>query len=159
MSDVMNYDKEKFPLLTKEIRDLLPHRYPMLLVDRVLGIEDDNRIVGIKNVTANEEFFQGHFPEQPIFPGVLMLEALAQLGVIFAKICSDSVDKNQLYVFAGADEVRFRRPVVPGDVLKLEMSLIARKRAIWKMKGVASVDGEVAIEGILTAAVFPEKKK
>ncbi len=155
----MNYDKEKFPLLTKEIRDLLPHRYPMLLVDRVLGIEDDNRIVGIKNVTANEEFFQGHFPEQPIFPGVLMLEALAQLGVIFAKICSDSVDKNQLYVFAGADEVRFRRPVVPGDVLKLEMSLIARKRAIWKMKGVASVDGEVAIEGILTAAVFPEKKK
>jgi len=159
MSDVMNYDKEKFPLLTKEIRDLLPHRYPMLLVDRVLVIEDDNRIVGIKNVTANEEFFQGHFPEQPIFPGVLMLEALAQLGVIFAKICSDSVDKNQLYVFAGADEVRFRRPVVPGDVLKLEMSLIARKRAIWKMKGVASVDGEVAIEGILTAAVFPEKKK
>lgn len=159
MAEVMNYDKERFPLLTKDIRELLPHRYPMLLVDRVLGIEEDNTIVGIKNVTANEEFFQGHFPDQPIFPGVLMLEALAQLGVIFAKICSDSVDKNQLYVFAGADEVRFRRPVVPGDVLKLEMSLIVRKRAIWKMKGVASVDGEVAIEGILTAAVFPEKRK
>lgn len=149
----------KFPLLTQEIRELLPHRYPLLLVDRVLRIEGDSKIIGIKNVTANEEFFQGHFPAQPIMPGVMMLEALAQLGVIFAKICAEAVDRNQLYVFAGADEVRFRRPVVPGDTLQLEMSLITRKKAIWKMKGVASVEGEVATEGILTAAVLPTRRK
>lgn len=152
-------EQVSFPLLTKEIRELLPHRYPLLLVDRVLGIENENTIVGIKNVTANEQFFQGHFPDQPIMPGVLMLEALAQLGVIFAKICANSVDRNQLYVFAGADEVRFRRPVVPGDVLKLEMSLITRKKAIWKMKGVVSVEGDLAAEGILTAAAFPTRNK
>ena len=148
----------EFPLMSEQIRELLPHRYPMLLVDRVLGVENDNTIVGIKNVTNNEQFFQGHFPDRPIFPGVLMLEALAQLGVIFAKICSESVDRDALYVFAGVDEVRFRRPVVPGDVLKLEMTLIARKKTVWKMKGVASVDGEVATEGILTAAMMPSRK-
>jgi len=148
-----------FPLMSKEIRDLLPHRYPMLLVDRVIGVENDEKIIGIKNVTENEQFFQGHFPDRPIMPGVLMLEALAQLGVIFAKICSESVDRNGLYVFAGVDEVRFRRPVVPGDVLTLEMTLIAKKKSIWKMRGVASVNGDMAAEGILTAAMMPNSKK
>lgn len=160
MTNLSNQSEDiKFPLMYQEISELLPHRYPLLLIDRVLGIEDGNRIVGLKNITANEEFFQGHFPGRPIMPGVLMLEALAQLGVIFAKVCVDSVDRDQLYVFAGADEVRFRRPVVPGDVLKLEMTLLARKKAIWKMRGVASVDNEVAIEGILTAAVLPQNRK
>ena len=148
----------EFPLMTKEIRELLPHRYPLLLVDRVLGVEEGNKIIGIKNVTSNEEFFQGHFPNQPLMPGVLMLEALAQLGVIFAKICADAVDRDQLYVFAGVDEVRFRRPVVPGDVLKLEMTLLTRKKTVWKMRGVASVDGEIATEGVLTAAMMPTRK-
>ncbi len=142
----------ELPLKTEEIRKLLPHRYPMLLVDRVLRVEDGNRIIGIKNVSANESFFNGHFPEKPIMPGVLILEALAQLGVIFAKICAEAVDRERLYVFAGADEVRFRKPVVPGDVLELRMELIARKKVVWKMKGTALVDGEIACEGILTAA-------
>lgn len=143
----------ELPLKIEQIKELLPHRYPLLLVDRVIKIEGDQKIVGQKNITSNEEFFNGHFPERPIMPGVLILEALAQLGVIFAKICSDAVDKNQLYVFAGADEVRFRRPVVPGDILILQMELIARKRSLWKMKGTAFVDDEVVCEGILTAAV------
>lgn len=142
----------ELPLKTEEIRQLLPHRYPLLLVDRVLRVEDGNRIIGIKNVSANESFFNGHFPDRPIMPGVLILEALAQLGVIFAKICAEAVDRDKLYVFAGADEVRFRKPVVPGDVLELRMELIARKKSVWKMKGTALVDGEVACEGILTAA-------
>jgi 3-hydroxyacyl-[acyl-carrier-protein] dehydratase len=125
----------------------------MLLVDRVLKVENDVSITGIKNVSANEDFFNGHFPDKPIMPGVLILEALAQLGVIFAKICAEAVDRDKLYVFAGADEVRFRKPVVPGDVLELRMELIARKKVVWKMKGTALVDGEVVCEGILTAAV------
>lgn len=140
------------PLKTEAIRELLPHRYPFLLVDRVLEIEDTTRIIGIKNVSANESFFNGHFPGKPIMPGVLILEALAQLGVIFAKICAEAVDRDRLYVFAGADEVRFRKPVVPGDVLELRMELITRKKVVWKMKGTALVDGEVVCEGILTAA-------
>ncbi len=143
----------EYPLKTEHIRALLPHRYPMLLVDRVLKVENDVSITGIKNVSANEDFFNGHFPEKPIMPGVLILEALAQLGVIFAKLCAEAVDRDKLYVFAGADEVRFRKPVVPGDVLELRMELIARKKVVWKMKGTALVDGEVACEGILTAAV------
>jgi 3-hydroxyacyl-[acyl-carrier-protein] dehydratase len=154
----MNVDFE-FPLLHEQITRLLPHRYPMLLVDRVIGLKDETTIVGIKNVSANESFFNGHFPGNPIMPGVLMLEALAQLGVIYAKICSEAVDRDGLYVFAGADSVRFRRPVVPGDVLTLEMTLITRKKTIWKMKGTAMVDGEMAAEGVLTAAVFNERKK
>lgn len=144
----------QFPLLNKQIIKLLPHRYPMLLVDRVLELKDEKTIVGIKNVSANESFFSGHFPDNPIMPGVLMIEALAQLGIIYAKICTHSVESDGLYVFAGADDVRFRRPVVPGDVLTLEMSLIARKKTIWKMKGTASVNGEMAAEGVLTAAVY-----
>ncbi len=148
----------EFPLLNEQITELLPHRYPMLLVDRVLGLKGDSTIVGVKNVSANESFFSGHFPGNPIMPGVLMLEALAQLGVIYAKICSEAVDRDSLYVFAGADSVRFRRPVVPGDVLTLEMSLVNRKKTIWKMQGIASVDGEMAAEGLLTAAVFNKKR-
>ncbi len=143
----------ELPLKSEQIRSLLPHRYPMLLVDRVLKVENDVSITGIKNVSANEDFFNGHFPDKPIMPGVLILEALAQLGVIFAKICAEAVDRDKLYVFAGADEVRFRKPVVPGDVLELRMELIARKKVVWKMKGTALVDGEVVCEGILTAAV------
>ena len=140
------------PLSVEDIRKLIPHRYPMLLVDRVTEFVDNERIVGFKNVTANEEFFQGHFPEIPLMPGVLMLEALAQLGVLFSRISDGGGPSDKLNVFAGVDEVRFRRPVVPGDRLNLEMTLLKRRKGLWKMKGVASVDGEVAVEGILTAA-------
>lgn len=140
----------EMPLYIEDIRKLIPHRYPFLLVDRVVEFVDGEMIRGVKNITANEEFFQGHFPERPMMPGVLMLEALAQLGVLFSRLCGHANDK--LNVFAGADEVRFRRPVVPGDVLVLEMTLIKRRSGLWKMKGVARVDGEIVVEGLLTAA-------
>jgi 3-hydroxyacyl-[acyl-carrier-protein] dehydratase len=140
------------PLKINEIKEYLPHRYPMLLVDRVIEYTEGERIVGIKNVTANEGFFEGHFPGRPIMPGVLMLEALAQLGVLFFKMASNGVGQDKLIVFAAADEVKFRREVVPGDVLTLQMDLIKRRSGIWKMAGLATVDGEKAVEGILTAA-------
>ncbi|MCL4139057.1 UNVERIFIED_CONTAM: hypothetical protein GTU68_041084 [Idotea baltica] len=138
-----------------EIRRLLPHRYPLLLVDRVRSFEQGVSIAGVKNVSANEEFFNGHFPEQPIMPGVLILESLAQLGVLFSKLDTDRSEEKVLEVFAGVDEVRFRRQVVPGDVLELKMTLVKRRKNIWKMEGIASVDGEIAAQGILTSSVIP----
>lgn len=140
------------PLKIMDIEKILPHRYPMLLVDRVLEFEFGKRIVGYKNITMNEHFFVGHFPERPLFPGVLMLEALAQLGVIFFKLNSPESARDKLIVFAGVDNAKFRRLVIPGDVLKLEMDLIKMRSGIWKMQGRASVDGETAAEALLTAA-------
>lgn len=142
----------KLPLYYEDLVKIIPHRYPMLLVDRVTEFTDGESIVGIKNVTANEPFFRGHFPDRPIMPGVLVLEALAQLGVVFARLCSGGVEGTELYVFGGADSVKFRKPVVPGDVLNLEMKLIKRRRNIWKMEGVVTVDGAIAVQGILIAA-------
>ena len=132
-----------------EIQKVLPHRYPFLLVDRIVDLVPMERVVGIKNVTMNEPFFQGHFPDQPIMPGVMQLEALAQLGIVFSRLTSDSSDPNSLIVFAGVDDVRFRRKVVPGDILTLQMSLIKRRGGIWKMQGIAKVGDEVAVEGTL----------
>ncbi len=137
----------------KEIFRLLPHRYPFLLVDRILELEPGVKIRCIKNVTVNEPFFQGHFPGEPIMPGVLILEAMAQTGIIFAKLTAPEELKDRLLVFAGMDGVRFRKPVLPGDQLVLELSLIKRKRTIWKMDGKAYVDGKTVAEAILMAAV------
>ncbi len=142
----------KLPLTIQEIMEFLPHRYPMLLVDRVTEFADAERIVGYKNVTANEGFFVGHFPGRPMMPGVLMLEALAQLGVLFFKLSTNGADREKLIVFAGIDEVKFRREVIPGDVLTLKMELIKRRSGIWRMSALGEVDGEKAVEGVLTAA-------
>ena len=143
----------KFPLLVPDIENILPHRYPFLLVDRVTEFSDLKHIVGYKNVSINEPFFRGHFPERPLMPGVLMLEALAQIGAIFAKLSTGGAGPDDLVVLSGFDEIRFRRQVVPGDVLKLEMFNETKKSRFWKMRGVASVDVEKAAEGILMAAV------
>ena len=142
----------KLPINVMEIKEFLPHRYPMLLVDRVIEFVDGQRIVGIKNLTANEQFFEGHFPERPMMPGVLMLEALAQLGVMFFKLSTNGADRDKLIVFAGIDEAKFRKEVIPGDVLTLHMDLIKRRSGIWKMQGWGTVDGEKVVEGVLTAA-------
>lgn len=136
----------------QDIFNLLPHRYPFLLVDRILAFEPDVSITGLKNVTINEPFFQGHFPNQPIMPGVLILEAMAQVGIIFAKLTDEGL-KNKLMVFAGMDEVRFRRPVVPGDQLIMELQLIKRKSSLWKMAAKAMVNGQLAAEAILMAGI------
>jgi 3-hydroxyacyl-[acyl-carrier-protein] dehydratase len=140
-------------LRIQDISALLPHRYPFLLVDRVLSIEPGVGIKSLKNVTINEPFFQGHFPGEPIMPGVLILEAMAQTGIIFAKNTDPEVLEDKLLVFAGMDGVRFRRQVVPGDQLIMDLKLIKRKSIIWKMEGRASVDDKVVAEAELIAAI------
>jgi beta-hydroxyacyl-ACP dehydratase FabZ len=127
-----------------EIRTILPHRYPFLLVDRIVELEEE-RIVGIKNVTANEPFFLGHFPDIPVMPGVLIIEAMAQTaGVLVLKQIPDRDKK--LVLLVSVDSARFRRPVVPGDVLRMEMTLIKKKATVAKMAGKALVDGVVVAE-------------
>src|SRR5271156_4985587 len=136
------------PLLDiREIRDILPHRYPMLLVDAILELEEE-RIVGIKNVTVNEPFFVGHFPEFPVMPGVLVVEAMAQVaGVLVLKSIPDR--KNKLVLLASIEEAKFRRPVLPGHQLRIEMKVTRRKASVAKMHGQATVDGVVMAEAEL----------
>lgn len=137
-----------------EIKKYLPHRYPMLLVDRVLEIELNKSIKCVKNVTYNEEVFQGHFPNRPIMPGVQIIEALAQAsGILGFRTFGKTPDDGLLYLFAGIDDVRFKRPVVPGDQLVLESSIITNKRNIWKFDVKATVDGQLAVSGVLTCAI------
>jgi len=132
-------------LTINEIMKILPHRYPMLLVDRVIEIEDGKRIVGVKNVTANEQFFTGHFPGAPVMPGVLIVEAMAQCSAVL--VLRDIPDRDQkLFLFGGVDKARFRRPVVPGDQLRMECEVMQRRSNTIKVKGVASVDGNVVAE-------------
>ncbi len=127
-----------------EIRDILPHRYPFLLVDRITELEPD-RIVGIKNVTANEPFFLGHFPDFPVMPGVLIVEAMAQVaGVLVLREVADR--KSRLVLLASVEEARFRKPVLPGDTLTIEMTMVKRKATVVKMKGEARVAGVLVAE-------------
>jgi beta-hydroxyacyl-ACP dehydratase FabZ len=132
-------------LTITDILKILPHRYPMLLVDRVVEIDEGKRIVGIKNVTANEQFFQGHFPGAPVMPGVLIVEAMAQCSAVL--ILRDIPDRDdKLFLFGGVDKARFRRPVVPGDQLRMECEVLQRRSNTVKVKGTATVDGTVVAE-------------
>ena len=133
-----------------EIAALLPHRFPFQFIDRVLEFEDGVRIVALKNVSINEPFFRGHFPEQPLMPGVLLCEALAQAGALLVHRSTDGVGLGRVCVLAGLDRTRFRRPVLPGDQLHLEVILLKRHRPLWKMRGTARVDGQVAAEADLS---------
>lgn len=136
----------------KRIMECLPHRYPFLLVDRVLEITD-TEVVALKNVTVNEPQFMGHFPENPVMPGVLMIEALAQVGGIYA-IETSSLDPLKVQIFfMSIDGVKFRKPVIPGDQLIMKITLLNKKRDIYKMKGVATVDGKTVCEATLMAMV------
>ena len=137
----------------KEIIRLLPHRYPFLLVDRILEGEKMKNLVGLKNVTINEPFFQGHFPSEPIMPGVLILEGMAQAGGILAFYSMPEMVGEKLVYFAGIDKVKFRRPVVPGDQLIYEVEVIKQKGKIWKMAGKAKVNDKLAAEAELMAAL------
>ena len=140
-------------LNVQEIQRRIPHRFPFLLIDRVLETEPGKRIVAEKNVTVNEWFFQGHFPNFPIMPGVLIVEALAQAGAVL--LLSDESSTGQIPLFAGIDGCRFRAQVVPGDVLRLEVELTARRGPVGKGKARASVGGKVAAEAELTFALTP----
>lgn len=135
----------------EQIKDIIPHRYPFLLVDKILDVEEDKRVVGLKNVTINEPFFQGHFPEYPVMPGVLIIEALAQVGAI--AVLGMEENKGKLGFLAGVDKCRFKRQVKPGDQLKLEVEIIRMRGPIGKGKGIATVDGEVACEAEIMFAI------
>ncbi len=139
----------------KEIFKRIPHRYPFLLVDRILEVEGDQRIVGIKNVTFNEGFFQGHFPHRPVMPGVLICEAMAQVGAIFAYTCRGGNDDDKVFMLTGLDRVKFKRPVEPGDQLRLELTSIKRRGSFWKMKGIATVDGKIVAQAEISAMEVP----
>ena len=135
-----------------EIMNFLPHRYPFLLVDKILELEPDKRIVGLKNVTINEQFFQGHFPGAPVMPGVLIIESMAQVaGVLIYRDLPDK-DKKLIY-FSGIESAKFRRPVLPGDQLRVEMQLLNRRNNFGKMQGRAMVDGKLAAEAVVLFAI------
>lgn len=140
-----------------EIFNILPHRFPFLLVDKILEITDDKKITGIKNVTVNEPFFQGHFPGEPIMPGVLIIEAMAQVGGIFA-IVTQNIPSNMNTYFVGIDNAKFRKPVVPGDVLRFELNLIKQRRGLYFFHGEAFVENELVAEADLKATFAPKKE-
>ena len=135
----------------REILSILPHAYPFLLVDRIVELEPGKRIVGIKNVTYNEPFFPGHFPGRPIMPGVLIIEAMAQTAGVLAFKSLPPEDQKRPVYFLGIDNVRFRKPVIPGDQLRLELEIAKHRQAIWGFKGRASVDGKLVTEAELLA--------
>ncbi len=135
-----------------EILKLLPHRYPFVMVDRILSLEMEKEIVGLKNVTINEPFFQGHFPAQPIMPGVLILEGMAQVGGIMAYYANPEAIGNKLLFFAGIDKARFRKPVIPGDQLIFTLELVKQKKSIMIMSAKATVDDKVVAQAELMAS-------
>ncbi|ANE48860.1 hypothetical protein SY83_10850 [Paenibacillus swuensis] len=140
----------------KQIQEIIPHRYPFLLIDRILEVEDGKRAVGLKNVTMNEPFFEGHFPNYPVMPGVLILEALAQVGAV--AILKLEENRGKLGMFAGVDNFRWRGQVVPGDTLILEVTMTRLKGPIGKAQGIAKVGDTVVAEGELMFALVDPKK-
>lgn len=136
-----------------EIREYLPHRYPFLLVDRVVELEKGDSIVAIKNVTVNEPYFNGHFPDHPVMPGVLIVEAMAQAaGILGFKTMDKKPQDGSIYYFVGSDKLRFKRPVVPGDQLKLEAKVVSERRGIWKFDVRASVEGDTVSTATILCA-------
>jgi beta-hydroxyacyl-ACP dehydratase FabZ len=146
------------PLDSVEIRKTLPHRYPFLLVDRIPELEPGRRVVGIKNVTINEPFFQGHFPDRPIMPGVLILEAMAQTGGVLA-FKSTTGSGHPVVYLTGVEKAKFRKPVVPGDQVRFEIEVVKHRPPFWKMRGAAYVESEMVCEAEMTAMVMTEKDK
>ena len=148
----------KIVMDTQQIMEILPHRYPFLLIDRIIELDRKKRIVAIKNVTANEPQFTGHFPDYPLMPGVLTIEAMAQAGGVL--LLTEFPDRaERLMVFAGIEEARFRKPIVPGDQVRIEVDVISWRPKISKMKGRCMVDGVVAAEATITCALLPKTPK
>lgn len=144
------------PIDIGEIQAILPHRYPFLLVDRIRELDAGRRIVGIKNVTINEPFFQGHFPDRPIMPGVLILEAMAQVGGVLA-FKSVPAKGHPIVYLTGVDKAKFRKPVVPGDQLRFEVDVLKKRPPFWKMQAKAYVDSDLVCEAEMTAMITEEQ--
>lgn len=145
-------------IVSRDILDLLPHRYPFLMVDRVIAFEAMKSIHAIKSVTINEPFFQGHFPAYPVMPGVLILEALAQAGgILVIKSLPPEDTSNKIFLFTGMEKVRLRRPVFPGDRLHLHVNYERHKLGMWKTNAKALVNDKIVAEGILTASIVPRE--
>jgi beta-hydroxyacyl-ACP dehydratase FabZ len=141
------------PMDVQAIMQHIPHRYPFLLVDRILELEPNKRVVGLKNVSMNEPFFQGHFPGTPIMPGVLILEAMAQTSGVLAVASMEKSGKNALMYFMGLDQVKFRKMVFPGDQLIMELEVLKQRAKVMKLAGTAKVDGQVVAEAQLMATI------
>jgi beta-hydroxyacyl-ACP dehydratase FabZ len=141
------------PMDVQAIMQHIPHRYPFLLVDRILELEPNKRVVGLKNVSMNEPFFQGHFPGTPIMPGVLILEAMAQTSGVLAIASMEKSGKNALMYFMGLDQVKFRKMVFPGDQLIMELEVLKQRAKVMKLAGTAKVDGQVVAEAQLMATI------
>ena len=140
-----------------QIQDLLPHRYPFLLIDRVTDCQPGISVTAIKNVTINEPFFQGHFEGRPIMPGVLIIEAMAQAGGILYYLSSDDLEAGQLFYLVAGDEARFRRPVLPGDQLQMVVNVARKRRSMWRFNCSASVEGKQAVSAVIMCA--PAEKR
>lgn len=147
----------KSQLSLSEIKELLPHRYPMLMVDRIDGITRDDGATGIKCVTNNEPFFEGHFPEYAVMPGVLIIEAMAQTAAAYTSYVDDLDTEGKIVLFMGVEKAKFRRPVVPGDRLEIHVKVAQRRPPVWKYEGVARVDGRVVAEASFGAMLAAPK--
>lgn len=146
----------ELPLTYAEITEIIPHRYPFLLVDRIIELDLNKKVVGIKNVTVNESFFEGHFPGEPIMPGVLIIEAMAQVGGILARLSIPGVMERENpdpIRFVAMDKVKFRRPVIPGDQIRFEIEPVRTGSKVWKVAGKALVDGNLVAEATLVATI------
>ncbi|GGY54444.1 3-hydroxyacyl-ACP dehydratase FabZ [Parvularcula lutaonensis] len=149
---------ERLPDLDlKGIKDILPHRYPFLMIDKIVDITKTGGAVGVKMVTINEQFFQGHFPEMPVMPGVLIIEAMAQAAAAYTAYADNIDTEGKVVLFMGVDKAKFRRPVVPGDKLELHVHTETRRPPVWKYKGVAKVDGAVVAEAEFKAMLTEPK--
>ncbi len=146
------------PMDINAIMKILPHRFPFLLVDRIIELEHGKRCVGIKNVTVNEPFFPGHFPGHPVMPGVLIIESMAQVAGIMAYLASDDATKKKVSYFMAIDNARFRKPVMPGDQLRIEILTTMNRRGIWGVDGKAFVDGKLVTEASLKATFAPAEE-
>ena len=148
-------EQPTMPMDVNAIMKILPHRYPFLLVDRIVELEHGKRCVGIKNVSINEPFFPGHFPGHPVMPGVLIVEAMAQVAGIMAYLASDEETRKKVSYFMAIDSAKFRKPVMPGDQLRIEISTTMNRRGIWGVDGKAFVDGKLVTEASLKATFAP----
>lgn len=143
---------EKGVLDIRQIQECIPHRYPFLLLDRIVEFTDNVEAVGIKAVSANEPFFQGHFPGRPVMPGVLIIEAIAQVAAVMAKLSSDGIAPGKTVFLVGAQDVKFKRQVIPGDVLRIHVRSVKKRRPLWVMQGEVTVDGVLVASGTVSAA-------